>query len=389
MTNVGITAEYDPFHNGHLRQIEIVRKAGADSVIVVMSGNFLQRGWPAIMNEFSRAEIAVQCGADLVLELPFVFATSSACGFAAGAIKIMKATGIIDTVAFGSECGDIGILKKTAMDSLTADSYGFVKNRMQQGTSYPKAMSEALAAVKADFIPSKPNDLLALEYLRSILKYAPAMHSFTHQRIGDYHSSDECSDKIASATCIREKIENGEDFFQFVPEITQKVYQREVNNGKCLQKGSYDRFLLAQLRLMKNKDCFFTVGEDEGLKNRLISFANESTLQSLFEKAKTKRYPFSTICRTALRMAFGVSNENFEPICLRVLAFNPKGRQLLSEMRHKATLPIYHTLPAQMKNEPIIQFDSMASDLYGLFTEKPCSGGQAFKNVSYNNCWDD
>lgn len=214
MKITGIIAEYNPFHNGHRYQIQKARQiTGADYVIVVMSGNFTQRGTPALIDKYSRAKMALMGGADLVLELPVCFATGSAEYFASGAIALLNQLGCVDSICFGSECGDIVPLKNLAQALVheTDDYKKILKSKLKSGSTYPVARNAALAETLDGFIPYDmilgfPNNILGIEYIKALIRQNSPIEPFTNKRIGsDYHSY-KLADAFSSAISIRQSL---------------------------------------------------------------------------------------------------------------------------------------------------------------------------------------
>jgi len=386
MKNAAVIAEYNPFHNGHLRQLNIIRSMGADTVTVVMNGDHVQRGEPALLPKHIRAEAAIRCGADLVIELPFVFGVSSAEGFARGGVEILNSCGVIDTLCFGSEKGDTDSFVKAAEVFFSADSAGLIKKYLADGFSYPRAVTAAMEEANADFIPSSPNDLLAFEYVKALIRTESNMVPFTHTRDSDYLSDDPDGDK-ASASAVRRLLSEGEDVLPYLPSASADLLNRAAASGKLCDYAKFETVILSllrQKRVLSPKVSAF--GISEGLCQRILKYSHANSLDEVYALAKTKRYTMSAVRRTALALAYGL--EAFEPKAeyIRVLAFNERGRGLLASMRKTATLPIYHTLPSDMDSSLSARYEALASDLYGLYTHAPTPAGEDFRaNSIYVN----
>lgn len=345
MPTVGIIAEYNPFHRGHKYQIEQVRRHfGADTAVVaVMSGNFVQRGDCAILSKHRRAELALRGGADLVLELPVTWAVSSAERFARGGVEILAATGLVDTLAFGSETGDAERLAKAAD---VIDSPGFsdaLAPWMKEGLPFAAARQKAVEALLGEpFDLSQPNDLLGVEYLRSLRNTGIAPLAI--RRIGAGHH-EEGSGDITSATHIRRLMLSGEDAAPYLPSDT-------LRKGEPLAALTYaERAVLARLRTMTAQDFLRLPDCSEGLENRLAEAAKQGrSLEEVYELAKTKRYAHARIRRLVLWSWLGLTRDDLLPHVpyIRVLGFNGRGQELLHRMKKTAALPVV-TKPASVR----------------------------------------
>lgn len=232
MKIAAIVAEYNPFHNGHLYQIQKAKQiTDADYMIVVMSGNFTQRGTPALIDKYSRAKMALMGGADLVLELPVCYATGSAEYFASGAIALLNQLGCVDSICFGSECGDIVPLKKIAgARAHESDEYQkLLKTHLKCGCTYPVARNTALAETLDGFIPfdmilGYPNNILGIEYIKAIIRQNSTIEPFTNLRIGsDYHSY-RLADTFSSAISIRQSLATQDNLEMVRPQLPGAVY---------------------------------------------------------------------------------------------------------------------------------------------------------------------
>lgn len=355
----GIVAEYNPFHNGHKHQIEAVRRKLGDDVCVVacMSGDYVQRGEAALMNKSLRAEAAVRGGADLVLSLPLRYSLSSAQGFADGAIKILGRVGA-DYLAFGAEDVDIEALSALAVLIAERDVVaGTIKN-MEGGLSFALARERELynrIKEKASII-SKPNNLLAVEYLRSVKEQGFDMEPIAVKRAGAAHDGGAEGD-IASASHIRELIRGGKlsEAARYMPPESFKVLKEAHGKGLVLDELSrLDCAVTAVLSRLTADDMSRLPDASEGLENRLFDAAQRGrSFDEIAMAAKTKRYALSRIRRMLFCAFLGVEKKPGLPNYTRVLAFNERGRQALS------SLPEYEdfafvTKPAAVKHMPQI-----------------------------------
>ena len=347
--NLGIICEFNPYHNGHKYLIDTV-KGKDDSVICVMSGNFVQRGEFSVYDKFTRAKTAVENGADLVIELPTVFALRSAQGFAEAGVKLLESTGICDTLAFGAECGDIEELKRVANEIKGKDAE--IKEELKKGVSYPVARQNIIDSPVLD----SPNNILAIEYLN-----CTNLNAIAVKRIGKGHDSD---DGEYSASEIRKHLD-----------------ENDISSIK-----NCERAVLYKLRQMSAEDFAKIEDVGEGLENRIYEAVKQAeSLDELYDLIKTKRYTHSRIRRIILRAYLGIVITPESPLYLRILAFNERGRELLSEMKKSAKLPIIvkygdaKALGGDIQKE--IEREFGFTDIYnlGFKNVKPCGTEQTQK----------
>ena len=339
----GIICEFNPFHRGHQHLINTVKKDG-DLVICAMSGNFVQRGEPAVYNKFTRAEAALMGGADLVIEIPTVFATRSAKGFAEAGVTLLEATGVCDALAFGAECDDVAALQSLAAQLEAADAD--IKAALAAGVSYPVARKRAIPSPLLD----TPNNILALEYLRCTHLQPVAV-----RRVGGGHDSD---DALYSAGAIR-----------------QQLPDCEIATLKHCESA-----VLYRLRTMTAADFAAIEDVSEGLENKIAEAVKTAgSLDELYSLIKSKRYTHARIRRIILRAFLGIQKSDAAaPQYLRILGFNEKGRTLLTQMKNSATLPLIarYSDAKALGGNVMAQFEaeSRMSDIYGLcFTPpRPC-----------------
>ena len=336
MRHVGIICEYNPFHGGHLHLIKAVR--GAQTVICLMSGNFTQRGEAALLPPVARAAMAVEAGADLVLELPFPFAASSARYFATAGVRALFALGA-DTLAFGSECGDLARLQalaEKAPEGNCREGETLLTQSTGDAAAYFEALGEAVSS----------NDILGIEYLRAMLREAPGMEAFTLQREGaEYRQTVLEKQGFPSATALRLALARGEDITPLLPEASQAAYaaaKAAYGTAKTERLGSA---MLAILRARGAKtEAFADIAEcGGGLAGRLIKAAESATdYETLCRAAATKRYTDGRIRRALLYMLAGVTREDLDahPVYLRLLAANARGREFLNETARRRIIPV-------------------------------------------------
>ena len=353
MPVIGIIAEYNPFHLGHAWQMDQARRLlGADSpVVAVMSGNFVQRGEAALLHKHARAEAAVRCGADLVLELPTAWAAATAEVFARGGVSLLAATGVVTHLCFGSESGDLPALERTAACMESRTYREALTGRLKQGTTFAaarQAAAEELAGASARCLAS-PNDALAVEYLRSLCAMGAEMTPVPVRRVGAAHDGEEAGG-IASASEVRRRILAGEAWEHLVPRESAAVLKREMDAGRApASVAACGRMILSRLRAMGEEDLRPYDGGNEGLYHRFYGAARQAaTLEELLDLAKTKRYTRARLRRLALSAWLGLEAPGGTPPYLRVLSANGRGCALLKAMKTSAALPIL-TKPADVR----------------------------------------
>ncbi len=376
-----LICEYNPFHNGHKYMLDEMRKDGCDCIIAVMSGSFTQRGDVAVYSKFSRAKEALAGGADIVIELPCVYAVSSAQRFAQGGYDIIKATGVVDRVYFGSENGDITMLQKAAYATLDDKVNDRVKTLMSEGDYYPvalqKAVEEFYGKETADIL-SYPNNTLGIEYIKALKDSNIEVR--TIKRTGVDHDSEDTTDTVASASKIREMIFSKEDFNSFIPKETEET------NPAFLSFG--ERAMLLKLRELTTEDIEKLPNVCEGLHNRISAVSKEkNTIDEILTEIKTKRYTHSRLRRILICALLDIKKDHQQrPVpYLRILGFNFTGEQLLKKMNTTATLPLIINVASGYKNldssaKEIFDIDLRATDIRTVFEKSPTPCGADFTN---------
>lgn len=391
MKTVGVIVEYNPLHNGHVYHFEQSRAAtGADAVVAVMSGHFLQRGEPAVVSKWARAEMALRMGADIVIELPVAYASHAAEWFAYGAVSLLDATGVVDSVCFGSESGDISRLLAVAQQ-VSRESEAFrrlVREEVATGRSYPSAYSAAVERYIGDprqdeHSLQRPNNTLGLHYLIALQRIGSNIRPFTiarHQ--AGYSQTNVTDNNIASATAIRKLLfESGNlpGIRPYVPAFTYDILAREAAAGRApLSWSEYARPLLHKLVGASETELAGYAEVSEGLEHRikqalpgLTAASGGGMIDELLQAVKTKRYTHTKLQRTLLRILLGHRKEELTPdklrdgaAYLRILGFSKVGRQLLSRMRHNAKVPVVTKVTAS--DAPYLALDIRATSVYAL-----------------------
>ncbi|MEE1327378.1 MAG: nucleotidyltransferase family protein [Oscillospiraceae bacterium] len=362
MKKVGIVCEYNPLHKGHVKQFQIIRSLlGEDTAIIcLMSGNFVQRGMPAIMDKSLRAKAAILCGADLVLELPVTCALSSAEGFAAGGVEILG--NFCDYLCFGSESGDAKSLTDTAQ-ALLSDSFPpLLREYLDTGMSFPAARQAALEAMGLDGdLLSLPNNILAVEYCKAILSQNVPMQPLPIIREGSYHAEMPDADN-PSATAVRNLMQQNLDWNPYVAPAAADVFADAPLH--TLQAG--ERAILGRLRTMTDAEFKALPYGSEGLWRKFMHACRSyATLEEIIAATKSKRYTRTRIDRMVMCAFLGISAETLaEPApYTRVLAFNDTGRAVLKEAKKAGTF----LNAGESADHPYWDLEKRCGDLYGLF----------------------
>lgn len=392
MSVAGIIAELNPLHNGHAYLLSEAKKMASDGVIVVQSGNFTQRGEPAILEKHRRAETALLCGADLVLELPLAFSVAGAQTFARGGVSVLHASGLADTLVFGSECGKIEHLQ-TAADAVADPAVELaVREQMQTGVPFAFAREQAVRAVYGEEIASllqTPNNILGVEYIRALRELQAKITPQTISRVGVPHDAAEVTGAYASGSALRKRIEAKEEITAFLPPPSAEILQAEIRKGFVpAQYAKLDIAVLAFLRKATAEDFSEVPDVTEGIENRILNAARISrTLTEVFDNAKTKRYSHARIRRIVLCAFLGVHRADTESIpYLRVLGFSERGKALLRRARETAKLPIVmrasDTAYLSAAARRSFAIETTATDIYNLtLPEIRPSGTEMTENV--------
>ena len=372
----GIICEYNPFHNGHLYHIERTRRNGATHIVALMSGNFVQRGDVAVINKFERAKTAVRCGADLVIELPVAYCLSSAETYARGAMYILKGLGCVDELSFGSECGDLSLLTAAVKASYACAKRPELEDLMKLGNSYPKALQILIRQTYGDEIGrlfSYPNNTLAIEYLKAMVAVKLKIQPFTVKR-NEMHDALTASGKIASASLIRQLMENhSDDFDDLVPDNSSDTISACAAAGMIARFEQLERVLLYKLRTTTAEEIAALPEVGQGLENKILAARNETSLESMLLSIKSKRYPMSRIRRILLDLLIGIRPEDTQnpPPYGRILAISERGRDILTAAKKAGTILPYGTSLAKLAElgpaqKACADLEARATSVYGL-----------------------
>ena len=377
---VGIICEYNPLHLGHKKQIDRIREAfGPDvSIVCAMSGNFVQRGAPAILDKTYRAKAAVLSGADLVLELPVTTSLSSAEGFADGGVRILGK--LCDYLCFGAETADAGALMAAAQAQLSAEFPPLLKQQLETGKSFPAARQAALEQMGTDaLLLRQPNNILGVEYCKAILCQKSPMKPFPIHREGSYHAEIADSEN-PSATAVRNLMLIAHNWKNCVPRQVRPIFE----NAPLHSIAAGERAILGKLRTMTDTEFEDLPYGSEGLWRKFMhACRRENTLEEIIAATKSKRYTRSRIDRMVMCAFLGITKEllDAEVPYVRVLAFNDKGRELLKEAKN--THPLVNI--GQKTDHPYYLLEQKCGTLYGLFAmESPgCPEAETKARVYY------
>ena len=367
MTVCGVICEYNPFHLGHGKQLRLIREQfGEDTVVVaLMSGSFVQRGEPAIFDKLTRAKAAVLSGANLVLELPVTCCLRSAEGFASGGVELLTRLGCVDKLAFGCECGDLEAVLAAARAMDGAEFESRLREKMATGCSYAAARQRALQSLGADAaVLEKPNDILAVEYCRALLRLQSRMQPLAIRRAGDYHAAH-AEQENPSATSVRALLTNGGDWRAFVPREAADVYEAAAIH--TLQAGA--RAVFARLRGMTQAEWESCAHGSEGLWSKARTAAEGCRdLETLLAAVKSKRYPRTRLQRLVMCAYLGISQQMLQqtPEYVRVLAFDDAGRAALRQMKKTAQIALVNA-GERLSGTAYYDLERRAAGLYDLF----------------------
>jgi len=421
MKVLGIITEYNPFHNGHLYHLSKAKEiTRTDYVVAVMSGNFLQRGEPAIINKWARAKMALNAGVDLIIELPFVFSTQDANGFAFGAVKLLDSLQIIDYLGFGCETDNLDTLYSISnFLNIEPQKYKeLIVYHSKNGNEFPKVRSQALCEYHRIFgieglekistlelskLLKYPNNILALEYIKHLLNLKCKIKPIAIKRIGASYHQKNIKGKVSSATSIRYEILNNLssskiDLFMLndkikstIPPSGFSVLEKELREGKGpITLESYRQYILATLRKMSLEDISRIQGVTEGLENRIKKASLKAyTVEQLINSIKTRRYTRTKIQRIILHIMMNLSKEDISifnkcgPLYARVLGFSKKGKTLLRAIKKNSSTPLISKLSNYLRQTiseenshvrnrlvKMLNYDILATDIYVLGNKK-------------------
>lgn len=379
MIATGVIVEYNPFHNGHHYQVKTARKeTQADVLVAVMSGHFLQRGEPALLNKWQRAKMALQNGVDLVIELPYAFATGHATDFAYGGVTLLEALNC-QSISFGSESGQIELFKSTydAFEQHHEQTQQIIQEAVKKGLSYPQALQTAHKQIQSQtehklLDLAQPNNILGYHYYEQIQKHQYRLQSTTVKRKGaGYHDDVDDRKTIASATGIRKALfetKQLEILEKFMPATAYDVLKGAQNYASWAQFYPFFRFTVLR---MTPETLRQYVDVSEGIEFLFLEAAKEyATFEGFMKHVKSKRYTWTRLQRMMTHILVGYTKEQraiFQtPSYIRVLGMTEKGQQYLSQEKKRLTLPLISRIPK--KHDDMLALDLRATDLYMIGT---------------------
>lgn len=390
----GIVAEYNPFHNGHLYHINKVRERGADFIVCVMSGNYVQRGECACLSKWKRAEIAVKNGADVIIDLPTPFASASAETFARGAVGLLMDFGV-DFISFGSETDSREKLLSCLNALEDKKVIDLARRKMAEGLTYPKALSLAVESFYGKEIAEiilSPNSTLGIEYLKALKSYGRENDFLPILRKGASHDSKETADNIASASFIREK-GFSENIARLLPEATYSIMKEQEKKGFApCSLNNNERGILSSLREIPKEDYPVYISDETGLADRIYtSLKTAETLTELYDAVKVKNYTHSRIRREILMLYLRCPktlSEGRVPY-MKILAASERGLTLLKNAKENSAVPII-TRHAERESltengKALYDFECTATDKFGFMSKKIRESGLE-KSESFFKC---
>ena len=399
MRTVGIVAEYNPFHNGHAYQIKAAKEmTGADYCIVVMSGDFVQRGTPAIMDKYCRTRSALENGADLVLELPVYYAVSSAEYFATGAVALLDKLEVTDSLCFGSECGDIQVLSSVAEELLdeTPQFKKILKQQMKAGSSYPQARNHALCATApwltgAIGVLQSPNNILGLEYIKAVKKRQSHIQPYTLNRLGAGYHAASLEPTNSSALAIRESISRTKDIRYIKEQVPSGVYDAMTQAyGHTFPILPDDVSALLSYKLLLEQEQGYTsyLDIDEPFSDRVVRRLSSYTNYTSFcEQLKTKNMTYTRVARNLLHILLNIYREDMDIFCrddyvyyAKILGFKKEAEPLLSAVKEHSEIPLLSKLAdaddiiANHSGQKLLAADIRAAHIYSLLVQQKFGG---------------
>ena len=385
MKIAGVICEFNPFHNGHQYMLQKVHEDGCSHVDVCMSGNFTQRGVPAVYDKYSRTAAALKNGADLVAELPVSFACAGAEKFAFGGVSVLDGLGCVDSLYFGSETGQTVKLLDIAEKLLSEEFSAALKQQLADGCTFAAARQKAVAALVGEenaSLLSAPNDTLGVEYIKALLRLGSRMGPAAVLRRGAAHDDMRSLGQTASAKLIRELMQSGsQDYRCFIPENALREFDSsDAQPDFRGREKALESVMLYRLRSMSREEIALLPEISEGLENRIYAAVRTSgSIEELIDGVKTKRYTYARIRRILNYAMLGITAEDHEkqPAYIRILGFNEKGREILKEAGKKAKLPVIIRC-ADIRTEAekdMFRQECYADDIYALSCQKPLPCG--------------
>lgn len=398
LSAAGVIAEFNPFHEGHRLLLKAARDNGADVILVAISGNFVQRGEPALLPKRYRASMALHTGADLVVELPLPWAMSGAETFAAGGVALLSALGAKE-LWFGSECGSASALLKTAHILETERFQSALRRPLESGMPFAAARETAVESMAGSSFSSllrEPNNTLGIEYCRAILRQKSRMEPHSIARVGPGHHCSSIVNSMASASALRKEIRqaesptlwNAEDWNACIPPVAGEILSLAIKKGECPSRVSrMETAILSTLRRIGREDFSHLPDISEGLENRIYQMVQKAPFyEELLRSIKSKRYSMARIRRILMSAYLGICADDAKglPPYLRILGFTSRGKEYLKSISKELPLPVL-TTSSQLKAldgraAHIFQLESKSSDLYALSLPSPPPCGEEYRH---------
>ncbi len=389
MNICGIVAEYNPFHNGHLYQLQRAKElSNADYTIIIMGGNFMQRGTPAIMDKYTRAKVALSCGADLVIELPSYYSTGSAEYFALGAVSLMDKLGAVSHICFGSECGDIQLLQKIA-NILLEESPEFqncLQSHLRSGESYPSARTAALIKIAPELsahisVLNTPNNILGIEYIKNLLKLNSSIVPLTTKRYGSGYHDMRLGINQSSATALRQALWSGvkvSELSSQLPSQSFEILEEYFKNNELIHLNDFSEILYYKLLAEHDKGFTDYVDVSSALSDRICNYLYDfDGYEAFCDLLKTKEVTYSRISRCLYHILLNMRKEDLNNYIhnlgitpyARVLGFRKDSAALFSEIDKHTSIPLITKLAdaSQILSEPtyeMLKKDITINDIY-------------------------
>ncbi len=386
----GVIAEFNPFHNGHNHLINSIKTETDTIAVAVMSGNFVQRGEPAIISKFARAKAAVLSGVDLVLELPLPYSISTAMYFANGGVDVLNSLGIIDTLAFGSESGNLSPLLAVASKLNHPKFKNILKQELSSGVTFAAARQRAFEKFSPNIDSTalnNPNDTLAVEYILAAERLGMKAELKPIKRVGAEHDSYIKSDTFCSASELRKTPSLLDLKEPYMPKPAFEIFSEEVSAKHYSSMYLLDRAMVAHLRTITPKKLSLAPDISEGLENRIVTAANNfSSMDEILTAVKSKRYTHARLRRIILASYLGVTAElQKQPVpYIRVLGMNENGAKALSLASKHAKIPLISSLKEAEKISPkaaeFARLEVKAGDIYSLSLQRPVGGKTEYTN---------
>lgn len=390
MKTGAIICEYNPLHHGHVYQIQETKKQGITHLIALLSDDFVQRGDTALLNKFDRAALALQAGADLVIELPVPYSCASAEFYAKGAVQILHDLNITDILSFGCS-GSPEELQKLAEIFLKNQVSDQIQKFLKSGFSYPSAIYQSVSEIAPESagLLLDPNNLLALEYLKAMHRQHVKFQPLMIPRKSVMHDSTETSGNFASASLIRNRFFHHQNYQDYIPDFTEKMLSDRQKQGRIADFYRLEKIILYQMRMLSEQALLSLPDMTPELAGRFRKAVSQNTLDDFLNTVKSKCFTMARIRRMIFYALAGVRKEDFNSSVpyARILGFNQNGTQLLKKIKNQSRIPVSTSLADLRKLSPhaerFVQLESNTANLYGLALNQISSAESDFRMKIY------